>query len=441
MPTSFYICYLQDHLLTTNFYYWSLIVLFDTLLNEKEKEIKYQVRKFVKEISPSWLRKMDRDEIQYPREYVSNLGKKNFLGIRFDPKYGGKGLSWVAEVTVIEEIGVLGAALGCLYSLPTIVGEAIYRFGNEKQKEKYLKPIIEGKMYCAEALSEPRGGSDFFGATCTAEEKENSFILNGQKRFVVGSEGADVFLVYAKTDLEAEDPKNSISCFLVERKSGVQVKHVYGLMGSRGGGTGRLLFEDVKIPKENLIGEMNMGGAIFNQMMIPERMTTAAGAIGGARAALEVAAKYSNRRKAFGQTIRKFQGVSFKIAESITLLDAARSLVFSTAYQIDANNGLTNNLVRRLVSEAKKFATDAAWEVINHAMQIMGGIGYTNIYPVERLLRDIRLMSIWTGTNEIMNLLIQHEYYNELLKPPMVQSRDIEQDATGAEFEDEKVFE
>ncbi len=416
--------------------------MFDVLLNEKEKVFKYRAREFVKTIPSNWLRKMDRDEIHYPTEYVKAIAKEKLLGLRFPPEYGGQGTGWVAETVVIEEIGVLGAALGCLYVLPSIVGEAIYRFGTEKQKKAYLEPIIKGKKFCAEALTEPRGGSDFFGAQLLAEKQGDYFILNGQKRFVVGSEGADIFLVYAKTDPSAPNPRNSISVFIVERNYGIQVKHVYGLMGSRGGGTGRLLFDNVEVPEENLVGELNTGEAIFNQMMIPERMTSAAGSIGAAQAGIEVAAKYSTRRKAFGQPIRKFQGVSFKLADSITLLDAARSLVYTTARHIDANNGLGGGIIRRMVSETKKFATDSAWEVINHAMQIMGGIGYTDVYPVEKLLRDIRLMTIWTGTNEIMNSLIQHEYYTELvMRSQEIEPRDIEQDAIGAEFEDEKVFE
>ncbi|NHJ01137.1 MAG: acyl-CoA dehydrogenase [Candidatus Heimdallarchaeota archaeon] len=415
--------------------------MFDVLLSEKELEIKFKTREFVKSIKPSLLRQMDQDEIQYPTDYVKNLGEKGLLGLRFDPEFKGSNLSWIAEVAAIEEIGVLGPALGCLYSLPSIVGEALHCFGTRNQKNEYLKPILQGKMFCAEALTEPRGGSDFFGATCTAVKEGDIYILNGQKRFVVGSEGADVFLVYAKTDLHASDPRQSISTFIVERTQGVQTKHVYGLMGSRGGGTGRLVFENVEVPEQNLIGDINQGGEIFNQMMIPERMTSAAGALGSARAGLEVATKYSTRRKAFGRPIQKFQGVNFKIAEGITQLDAARSLVYTTARHIDANSGLTNGTIRRLVSESKKFATDSAWEIINHALQIMGGIGYTNVYPIERLLRDVRLMSIWTGTNEIMNLLIQHEFYREFKTRKENIPRDIEPDAVGAEFEEEKVFE
>jgi hypothetical protein len=189
---------------------------------------------------------------------------------------------------------------------------------------------------------------------------------------------------------------------------------------------------------ENLIGQENGAFEIFNQMMIPERMTSAAGALGLARVALEIAARYADRRKAFGQKIRQFEGVSFKIAESLTRLDAARALVHETARIIDSAGN--SSFVRRMVSESKKFATETAWAVVNDAMQIMGGIGYTNVYPIERLLRDARLMTIWTGTNEIMNLVIQHEYYKELLGATP-SARNVETDALNADVEGEKVYE
>jgi alkylation response protein AidB-like acyl-CoA dehydrogenase len=409
-------------------------------LTEEEIELKHEVSKFVESIPASLLRQMDQDEIQYPIDYVKDLGSKNLLGVRFPKEYGGRGLGWVAESTIIEEIGALGNSLGCLYSLPSIVGEAIEKFGSEEQKKKYLEPILQGKKYCAEALTEPRGGSDFFGATTIAQKEGSEYILNGQKRFVVGAEGADIFLVYAKTNPQAADPRDAISAFIVERNFGIEVKHVYGLMGSRGGGTGRLVFDNVAVPEENLVGAENSGGLIFNQMMIPERMTSAAGAVGAAQAGIDVATRYSMKRQAFGKPIQKFQGVNFKIADSITLLDAARSLTFTTSKQIDVNNGRTSGLIRRLVSETKKFATESSWEVINNAMQIMGGIGYTNVYPVEKLLRDLRLTMIWTGTNEIMNLLIQHEYYKKMQKHGSRIDRNIEQDAVGAEFDEEKVY-
>jgi len=158
-----------------------------------------------------------------------------------------------------------------------------------------------------------------------------------------------------------------------------------------------------------------------------------------ARAALEIAARYAARRKAFGQEIRRFEAVSFKIADSLTLLDAARGLCRETCRAVD-NGKVAPGRVRRMVSESKKFATEMAWTVVNHAMQILGGIGYTNVYPVERLLRDVRLILIWTGTNEIMDLVIQHEFYKEFLKAP-APARDVEQDAENAQAPGEKVYE
>jgi hypothetical protein len=325
--------------------------------------------------------------------------------------------------------------LGCLFSLVSIVGESLDVFGTDKQKRQYLEPLLKGKIFCAEALTEPRGGSDFFGATTTAVQKGDYFILNGQKRFVVGAEGADIFLVYART--EGSAGKN-ISAFIVERDMGVEAKYIYGLLGTRGGGAGRLVFKDTRVPKENLVLGLNRGADVFNQMMIPERMTSAAGAIGMARAALEVATRYTDKRKAFGRKIREFEGVSFRIADSVTKLDAARMLVYGASASVDSLG--STGYTRRLVSEAKKFGTEAAWEVINNAMQVVGGIGYTNVYPIEKMLRDARLSIIWTGTSEIMDLIIQHEYYRETLKPAE-KVRNVEEDAQEAGAEEEKIYE
>ena len=328
-------------------------------------------------------------------------------------------------------------SLGGLYSLVSICGEAFQVCGREEQKRKYLQSTLQAKLCCAEALTEPRGGSDFFGATTVARRDGGHYFLTGQKRFVVGAEGADYFLVYAKTDPEGP-ARESLSLFVVEKDMGVEVKHLYGLMGTRGGGAGRILFRDVKVPEENIIGREGQGGEIFYRMMIPERMTSAAGSLGIARSALEIAARYSDKRKAFGSRIRDFQAVSFKVADSVTKIDAASSLVHTTAMTID--KGLDRRLARRMVSEAKKFCTDVAWEVVNDAMQIMGGIGYPSVYPIERMLRDTRLAMIWTGTNEVMNLIIQHEYYRDLLARSD-ESRDVEADALEAEEAEEEVYE
>jgi acyl-CoA dehydrogenase len=415
--------------------------MLDAILTTDQNHLRDQVRDFVKSVPRQLILDMDADRVSYPRHYVEEAARRNLLGLRFPVEYGGRALGWADEIVALEEVGVLGTSLACLYSLPSIVGEALNVFGTPEQKARWLRPVLEGKLTVAEALTEPRGGSDFFGTTTRAHREGNHFVLDGQKRFVVGAEGADLFLVYARTNPEAK-PHEGLSAFIVERGPGVDVEHVYGLMGTRGGGTGRIYFRGARVPVENLIGPENGAAAIFYQMMIPERMTSAAGALGMARAALEVAARYSDRRKAFGQKIRRFEGVSFKVADSITQLDAARMLVYGAARAVDAAppSGHDPRRCRRLVSEAKKFATDTAWQVVNHAMQILGGIGYTNVYPIERLLRDTRLIMIWTGTNEVMSLIIQHEYYRELLGSRGV-ARDIEEDATEADRAEEKIYE
>jgi len=411
--------------------------MIEALLTEDQRRLRDEARAFVRDDVPRQLvLDMDAGRVVYPRSFLENAAARHLLGLRFPVEVGGRGLGWQDEIVALEEVGVLGTSLACLYSLPSIVGEALACFGTREQQARWLQPALQGRLTVAEALTEPRGGSDFFGTTTVAERRGDDYYLQGQKRFIVGAEGADYFLVYARTS-PSGDPHASISMFVVERGPGVEVEHVYGLLGTRGGGTGRVTFRGARVPAENLVGKENGAAEIFYQMMIPERMTSAAGALGMGRAALEVAARYSDRRKAFGQKIRAFEGVSFKVAESIALLDSAAALVHATAVAVDRGDDATR--VRRLVSESKKVATEAAWTIVNHAMQIMGGIGYTSVYPIERLLRDARLALIWTGTNEIMDLVIQHEYYREL--GAGTPARDVEADAPDGTLAAEKVYE
>ena len=298
---------------------------------------------------------------------------------------------------------------------------------------------MRGEIFAAECLTEPRGGSDFFGTTTIAEDKGSHFVLNGQKRFIVGGEGADYFLVYARTDPDAA-PHKSISCFIVDKTEGVESKYLYGLMGCRGGGASRIVFKDAIVPKENLLGELNKGVEVFNTLMIPERLGTAAMTIGAANPAVDVATSYTSKRKAFGQPVANFQGVSFQVAEAVTLLDASRAMIYATARAADEQ--INEKQLRRLVSQSKKFVTESCQKAVHNAMQVMGGIGYTNIYPVERIFRDLRLASIWTGTNEVMSMIIANEWYKEYSENKETgRIRDMEPDAAEAEAKDEKIFE
>jgi alkylation response protein AidB-like acyl-CoA dehydrogenase len=257
----------------------------------------------------------------------------------------------------------------------------------------------------------------------------------------VGGEGADYFLLYARTNFTPDArPQESITAFIVDRGHGVETKYLYGLMGCRGGGTARLVFKDVKVPRANVLGRVNGAYDVFNTMMIPERLGTALMTIGAARPALEIATSYTSRRKAFGQVIAQFQGVSFQVAEAVMLLDAARALGYATARAVDA--GVDMNRVRRMVSESKKFITESCQKVVHNAMQVLGGIGYTNVLPVERIFRDIRLATIWTGTSEVMSMIVAHEWYREFLKAKAKGlARDFEADAEQAHAVDEIIYE
>ncbi len=416
--------------------------MFDYLLSKEQLKIRDEVREFVKWVPKQWILDMDTDTIKFPKEFLREAGRRNLFGCRYPRQWGGRDMDWVTTGVVMEEIGTLGYELACVFGVGAeLVCDAIVKHGTDEQKEKYVKPLLRGEIFAAECLTEPRGGSDFFGATTKAEDCGDHFLINGQKRFIVGGEGADYFLLYARTNLDPKAPPHeSITAFIVDRGPGVETKYLYGLLGCRGGGTARLIFKDAKVPKKNVLGRVNGAYDVFNTMMIPERLGTALMTIGSVRPALEIATSYTSRRKAFGQIIATFEGVSFQVAEAVMLLDAARSMGYTTARAVDS--GVDMNRIRRLVSESKKFITESCQRVAHIAMQVMGGIGYTNIFPIERIFRDVRLATIWTGTSEVMGMIAAHEWYREYHKAKAARlTRDHEADALEAEAQDEKIYE
>lgn len=414
--------------------------MFDFLLSDVQKKLRDETRDFVKSIPRQMILDMDADKIQFPKEFLREAGQRNLMGCRYPREWGGRGMDWVSTCMVMEEVGVLGYIFACTFGVGAeLVCDAIILHGNDHQKATYVKPLLAGEIFAAECLTEPRGGSDFFGTTTTAKDMGDHFLLNGQKRFIVGGDGADYFLVYARTDPQAK-PHQGISCFIVDRSPGVSGEYLYGLMGCRGGGAARMVFKDVKVPRENLLGELNQGVKIFNTMMIPERLGTAAMTIGAAIPAVDVATGYTSKRKAFGRPVAEFQGVSFQVAEAVMLLDAARAMIYTTARAVDEK--INDKQIRRLVSQSKKFVTESCQKAAHNAMQVMGGIGYTNIYPVERIVRDLRLASIWTGTNEVMSMIIANEWYKQYWQEKgLGKIRDMETDAAEAHAKDEKIFE
>jgi butyryl-CoA dehydrogenase len=413
--------------------------MFDCLLSKEQIKIRDEVRDFVKWVPRQMVVDMDNGTITYPKEFLQEAGRRNLLGVKIPREWGGRGVDTVTSNVVIEEIGTVGYIFSCIVGVDSqLTCGAIVDHGTDYLKEKYVRSTLKGEIYGAVCLTEPHVGSNFFGVSTFAEDKGDHFILNGQKRFIVGAEGADYFLVYAKTDNDAK-PKKSLTCFIVDRGPGVEVQYRYGLMGCKGGGTGRLIFKDVKVPKENVVGEVNGAYNVFTSQMVSERLGTAAMTIGAARPALDIATRYSTRRKAFGFHINQFQGVSFQIAESVMLMDTCRSLIYTISRIVDEDGD--ELLIRRMISEAKKFITESCQKVVHNSMQVMGGIGYTNVYPIERIHRDLRISSIWTGTNEVMSLIIAHEWYREFDKRKEGVIRDCEQDAPEAFAEGEKIFE
>lgn len=416
--------------------------MYDFLLTEKQLALRDEVRDLVKWVPRQMILDMDQDRIRFPKEFLREAGRRNLLGTRYPKEWGGRGMDWVTTAMIMEEVGTLGYEFACVFGVGAeLVCDAIILHGTNAQKEKYVKPLLHGDLFAAECLTEPRGGSDFFGATTKAEDRGDHFVLNGQKRFIVGGEGADYFLVYARTnDTPGVKPQDTLTAFLVDRGAGVETKYLYGLLGCRGGGTARIVFKDAVVPKENIVGKLHGAYAVFNTMMIPERLGTAMMTIGAARPAVEIATKYTARRKAFGKIIATFEGVSFQIAEAVMLLDAARSMAYTTARAVETGQDM--HKIRRLVSESKKFITEACQKAVHNAMQAVGGIGYTNIFPLERITRDIRLASIWTGTSEVMAMITAHEWYREFLgKEILTRARDHEADAEEAFAEEEKIYE
>ncbi|MGC8516161.1 MAG: acyl-CoA dehydrogenase family protein [Thermoplasmata archaeon] len=417
----------------------------DFLLNESEREIKYLARKTVKSIPSDLIRSIESESERFPREFIDINAGANILGLRYLRIYGGRESSWVGDMSAVEEMGYLGFTLSCMYSLGTIVGEPINKFGTKEQKEKYLRGITSGKLYGAEAITEPSGGSDLFGMMkTTATKKGRSFVLNGQKRFIVGGQGADFFVTYAISDPSALNRTRGVSAFIVDRDTpGLKVETMYGLMGNKGGGTARIVFKDAEIPEENLIGDLNGGYDVFNIMMVPERLTTAAGSVGVGMAAIEIATGYALRRKAFGSKIIEHEGVSFRLAESLTALSGAAALVYEASRVADEleKKKVPLAYARKIISMAKLTSSETMWSAVNNAMQVMGGIGYTTVYPIERLLRDARLGLIWTGSSEVMKMIIQHEFVKEISKAEYWNNkRNVEQDALDFKLVEEKVY-
>ena len=350
---------------------------------------------------------IERDELQkFPKEQIEKLADLGFMGMMVKPENGGSGMDTVSYVLAMEEVSKIDASTSvCISVNNSLVCSGLEKYGNAEQKEKYLQPLAQGKkdgeLYIgAFLLSEPEAGSDATSQQTTAEDKGDYYLLNGTKNWITNGSSASVYLVMAQTDV-AKGHKG-INCLIVEKNwAGVVVGAKENKLGIRGSDTHTIMFNDVKVPKENRIGEDGFGFSFAMKTLAGGRIGIASQALGIASGAYELALKYSKIRKAFGKEISQHQAIQFKLADMATRIEAARLLCLKAAWEKD--NGIDYTLSS---SMAKVFASETAMWVTVEAVQIHGGYGFVKEYHVERLMRDAKITQIYEGTSEVQRIVI-----------------------------------
>jgi len=368
--------------------------------NEQQKMIRNMVREFAeREIAPKAAER-DRKE-QYPDDTLAQMAQLGILGTIIPTEYGGAGLDNVTYAMVIEEISRACASTGVVTSVHnSLTAWPIMYFGNDEQKAKYLPILARGERIGAFGGTEPDAGSDLGAMKATAERRGEIYILNGTKTFITSGPKAGIIIAFAVTD-PTKGPKG-ISAFIVENTfKGFKVGSIFEKIGINASLTSELIFEDMEVPAENLLGKEGDGFKIALATLDGGRIGIASQAVGIAQAALDEAIKYSQQRHQFGKPISSFQAIQWMIAEMATRVEAARHLVLSAAYRKDKGERISKE-----AAMAKLFAAETAVFVTDRAIQVFGGYGYTREYPVERLYRDARITGIYEGTSEVMKMVI-----------------------------------
>ncbi len=345
---------------------------------------------------------IERDEQQkYPTEQVKKMGELGFLGMMVDPKYGGSGLDTVSYVLAMEEISKVDASCSVIMSVNnSLVCWGIETFGTEAQKQKYLPRLATGEIIGAFCLSEPEAGSDATQQRTTAVDMGDYYLLNGTKNWITNGGTCSVYLVIAQTDVEKRH--RGINAFIVEKDwDGVVVGAKENKLGIRASDTHSILFNDVKVPKENRIGEDGFGFKFAMKTLDGGRIGIAAQALGIASGAYELALGYSKERKAFGKPISKHQAIQFKLADMATEIEAARLLCLKAAHLKDQHEDYST-----ASAMAKVFCSEVAMKTATEAVQVHGGYGFVKEYHVERLMRDAKITQIYEGTSEIQRIVI-----------------------------------
>ena len=379
----------------------------DFNLTEEHLMIRDAARDFAQtELLPGVI---ERDEKQsFPDELVRKMGELGFMGVMVDPKYGGSGMDAVSYVLIMEELSKIDASASVMVSVNnSLVCYGLEAYGSEEQKQKYLTKLATGEQIGAFCLSEPEAGSDATSQATTAIDKGDHYLLNGTKNWITNGGRAGVYLVIAQTD--REKGHRGINAFILEKgMEGFDIGPKEDKLGIRGSDTHTLQFNDVKVPKENRIGEDGFGFKFAMKTLSGGRIGIAAQALGIAAGGYELALKYSKERKAFGTEICNHQAIAFKLADMYTEITAARHLVMATACDKDNGDDYT-----RSGAMAKLYASKVAMEHTVEAVQIHGGNGFVKEYHVERLMRDAKITQIYEGTSEIQKIVISRSLIKE----------------------------
>jgi len=382
----------------------------DLSLTDEQQHLRRTVREFAEgEIAPHV---MEWDEAsKFPEEIIPQLGEMGLLGVIFPEKYGGAGLGYLEYSMVIEELSRVDGSVGLIVAAHnSLCSNHIYKFGTEAQKQKYLPGLTTGQKLGCWSLTEPGAGSDAGGTRTVAVQKDGGWVLNGAKTFTTNGHYAEVCVAMAVTD--AAKKQHGISAFIIEKGTqGFRPGKKENKLGMRASDTSEVIFSDCRVPADNLLGKEGDGFINSLQVLDGGRISIAALALGMAQGAYEAAVKYAKQRKQFGKSISEFQAIQFKLANMATEIEAARLLVWQSAYLADKSRSAGGEGVRftRESSMAKLFASEVAVRVANEAVQVFGGYGFVKDYPAEKYYRDVKLCTIGEGTSEIQRLVIARQ--------------------------------